>query len=205
MDLKSHWEQTYGEHPHDRLGWYTAHLTTSLEWIAECGLRANQRIVDVGGGASTLAGDLLAAGFRSISVVDLSARALATARQRLGDQADRIDWLEADVLEARLPIAGTQLWHDRAVFHFLVDDDRRQRYRRQLLKTLVPGGRLILATFAPDGPERCSGLPVRRHGADDLEQFFGPDLALEASRPETHITPSGRPQHYTCCRFHRPA
>ena len=125
-------------------------------------------MIDVGGGASTLVDDLLARGVMRVTVLDLSAQALAVARERLGARADAVAWLAADLLEAPLPEAGFDLWHDRAVLHFLVDADAAARYARQAAHAIAPGGHAVIGGFAPDGPERCSGLTVARRSADDI-------------------------------------
>lgn len=199
---KAHWENNYASRPHERLGWYAPHLATSLDWIVDAS-EPGDAIVDAGGGASTLVDDLLAAGRGPISVVDLSPTAMDTARQRLGERARSVEWLAGDIAGVDLPRHGFRVWHDRAVFHFLVDADQRARYRRQLDHALAPGGWLVIGTFAPDGPEQCSGLPVRRYSADSLQAEFGPDFELERSRRETHVTPAGREQQYVYCRLRR--
>lgn len=203
MSQKSHWEQVYASEPSDRLGWYKPRLQTSLSWIIELGLDANAPIIDVGGGASTLADDLLGAGHRSITVIDISANALSSAKERMGDKAESVTWLTGDITSIDLPDNHYDLWHDRAVFHFLTEPDQRQGYRDNLLRALKPDGRLIIATFAPEAPPKCSGLPVQRYSREDVEEMLGADFDLERHHKEMHITPGRVEQMYLYCQFRR--
>jgi ubiquinone/menaquinone biosynthesis C-methylase UbiE len=164
-------------------------------------------VLDVGAGASTLVDGLLAAGYRRITVLDLSAAALAQARQRLGPAAGGVTWLEADVLTAPLPPAAFDVWHDRAVFHFLTADGERRQYIAQVRRAVRPGGHVMVATFAEDGPERCSGLEVARYSPGALQGQFGPDFTTVESRRDEHRTPKGVVQAFTycLCRYDTPA
>lgn len=163
--------------------------------------RKEAAILDVGGGASTLVDGLLDAGYRDLTVLDIAPTALRQARDRLGTRADRVKWVEADVLTAGLPPASIDLWHDRAVFHFLADADARAAYVHQVRRALRPGGCTIIATFAEDGPTRCSGLDVVRYSAEELHTSFGADFRLLDTRPERHRTPSGVEQSFRYCVF----
>jgi SAM-dependent methyltransferase len=156
-------------------------------------------ILDVGGGASTLVDGLLDAGYRDLTVLDIAPTALHHARLRLGPRADRIKWVEADVLTATFHPASIGLWHDRAVFHFLTNTDDRATYVRQLRHALRPGGYTILATFAEDGPTRCSGLDVVRYSANDLHAVFGAEFRLLDTQRERHRTPAGMDQSFLYC------
>jgi len=200
MNRRAHWERIYATRPVERVGWYRPHLDTSLTWIQELNLPRRARILDVGGGASTLVDDLLTLGFEDITVLDLSATALAHARARLGARADRVTWMEADITEAALPEAAYDLWHDRAVFHFLTEPDDRARYLERLRRALRPGGFLILATFSPEAPPTCSGLPVVRYDLETLVRTIGPGFHLVRHGREHHVTPGGiaQPYLYTC-------
>jgi SAM-dependent methyltransferase len=202
VNTREHWDEVYRSKPPNAVSWYRPHLERSLAWIDGCGLARDAQIVDVGGGASTLVDDLLARGFERICVADISTEALAHARARLGAAADAVRWVVGDVTTTLLEDASVDLWHDRAVFHFLTEDASRAAYITALTRCLRPGGFALLATFGPDGPERCSGLPVRRHSAADLAAALGPSFELVAYADEVHETPWGAPQSfaYALCR-----
>lgn len=205
MSQRAHWEQVYSTRSPDELGWYEPHLEISLEWIKEMVADTDASIIDVGGGASTLVDDLVAEGYRSITVLDLSRTALATAKKRLRGNADAVTWLEGDVTAVSLPTGGYDVWHDRAVFHFLTDDEQKRRYVAGLSQATKPGSHLIMATFAPEAPPRCSGLPVQRYEAGQLEAVLGSGFELRRQRKELHITPGGTEQMYAYCLFQRTA
>lgn len=199
MDLKSHWEAVYSTKSPDTVSWFQEHAEESLRLIASTGLGDLAAIIDVGGGASKLVDDLLAAGYGGISVLDLSAAAMREARRRLGALAGNVTWIEGDITEVDLPAARFDIWHDRAVFHFLTDAASRRRYVDQVTRAVRPGGHIIIATFAEDGPEQCSGLPVMRYRADELHSEFGAGFKLLAHRKEEHWTPIGRAQQFVYC------
>jgi SAM-dependent methyltransferase len=203
MNLKAHWEQAYADRPPEQLGWYRPRLESSLALIAAAGLRKDQPLIDVGGGASTLVDDLLALGYERITVADLSDAALERARRRLGDRAEAVTWMSADMLTAELPAAGYDLWHDRAVFHFLTAAADRAAYLAQLRHALGPGGQAIFGVFAPEAPPRCSGLEVRRYTPEGLRDEIGSGFVLLEQRSERHVTPGGVEQAYVYCRFRR--
>ena len=196
MNHNKHWEQTYSSNQTEALGWYTPHLQTSLSWIRELGLDANAPIIDVGGGASTLVDDLLEAGQRSITVLDISDKALSLARARLGEKAKLVKWLEGNITSLDLPAQYYELWHDRAVFHFLTARDDREKYVSVLRQTLAPGGHLIIMAFAIGGPSKCSGLDIVQYDANKLTQELGPGFELLATGYEVHITPAGNEQKF---------
>ena len=198
-DPKQHWEQVYQTKPAEGVSWFQAHATRSLEIIRSIGGSADSRIIDVGGGASTLVDDLLDQGFRHVSVLDLSASALAVARKRLGPRAGLVDWRVGDICRARLPEQAFDIWHDRAVFHFLTSAGDRAAYVAQVMRSVKLGGHVIVATFAPDGPEQCSGLPVARYDPDQLHGEFGPAFELLEHASEAHKTPWGSLQHFVYC------
>lgn len=203
MNRKDHWEKVYASKPAERLGWYKPSLQTSLSWIGELGLEKDATIVDVGCGASTLVDDLLAAGYRSITALDISEQALAAVKSRLGTGAAEVTWLSADITSADLPREAYDLWHDRAVFHFLVEAEQRQRYRENLLKSLKPNGHVIIGVFAPEAPPKCSGLPVARYSYEQLADTLGDEFKLMRHHKEMHITPGGVEQMYLYCLFKR--
>jgi len=203
MNPKDHWEQVYSTKPTEKVGWYEPHLQTSLSWIKELGLPDDAPIIDVGRGASTLVDDLWGAGYRSITVLDLSEKALSTIKARLGKRTDLISWLEGDITEVDLPMNHYELWHDRAVFHFLIAPEQQRKYRDNLLKALRQGGHLIIGTFAPEAPPKCSGLPVQRYTPDQIEHILGEEFELKRSHKELHVTPSGVEQMYLYCHFYR--
>jgi len=203
MNHNKHWEQTYSSNQTEALGWYTPHLQTSLSWIRELGLDANAPIIDVGGGASTLVDDLLEAGQRSITVLDISDKALSLARARLGEKAKLVKWLEGNITSLDLPAQYYELWHDRAVFHFLTEPEQQEKYRERLLNALKPDGHLIIGTFTTEAPPKCSGLPVQRYNQEQLENTLGDAFELMRHNKELHITPGGVEQMYLYCHFRK--
>lgn len=205
MNQREHWEHVYSTRTPDKVGWYRPHLETSLNWIRKIVPDRKTNIIDVGGGASTLVDDLLADGYRSITVVDLSKTALATARNRLGKNAEAVNWLEGDITTVSLPADHYDLWHDRAVFHFLTAPEQRQQYVCQLLKAIKTDGHLIIATFAPEAPPKCSGLPVERYSVDQLAMTLGQEFTLKQHLKEMHVTPGGIEQMYLYCHFQKTA
>lgn len=202
-DCRTHWNQAYSSKPVDRLGWYESELETSLAWIRQLGLEIDAPIIDIGGGASTLVDDLLCLGHRAVTVLDISPRALAISQERLGEKAAAVAWLESDITSVELPDSQFQLWHDRAVFHFLTTSELRSRYRENLLRALHPAGHVIAGTFAPAAPPRCSGLPVQRYTSDSLAAELGGEFRLVRHHYEMHVTPGRVEQLYLYCHFQR--
>jgi SAM-dependent methyltransferase len=194
MDRGAHWEDVYRKKSASSVSWYRAHLELSVELIERFAGSKGAAILDIGGGASTLVDDLLGAGFVDVSVLDISATALAVSEERLGEAAKNATWGVGDFLQAALEDGRYDLCHDRAVFHFLGDAEERDRYVEQVRRILRPGGVLVLATFALEGPERCSGLPVSRYDEAGLMQVVGERFELVESRGESHCTPSGQTQ-----------
>lgn len=199
MEQKEHWERVYSANQSDQMSWFEPESKVSLELIRKFLWSADSRILDVGAGASTLVDGLLGAGYKHITVMDLSGAGLRQAQRRLGHAADSVSWIETDVLEATLPAHDIDLWHDRALFHFLTSARDRRRYVDQVRRTVLPGGFVLVATFAHDGPSRCSGLDVDRYTALTLHDEFGPDFQIVESRQETHNTPWGAAQSFTYC------
>ena len=199
MDRQEHWETVYRTKGPRGVSWFAPHLTTSLEMIGATRATFDAPILDVGGGASTLVDDLLGAGFRNVTVLDLSASALEAARDRLGPAATGVAWITGDVTTVDLPAHYFHVWHDRAVFHFLTDEGDRDRYVAQVRHAVAPGGHVVLGTFALDGPHKCSGLPVARYDASGLQHVFGEHFELVMARDDRHTTPWGAEQHFTYC------
>lgn len=175
----------------------------SLQFIRDTGVPQDAHILDVGAGASVLVDDLLDAGYRNLSVLDISAAALRVAQARLGQAASRVHWIEADITQLELPEASIDVWHDRAVFHFLTSPLDRQRYVQTVQHAVKPGGHVIIATFAEDGPLKCSGLDIVRYRPDTLHQEFGSSFELVKSANEQHRTPSGADQSFVYCYCRR--
>ena len=199
MHAKRHWEDVYSLKAAEDVSWFQEHAERSLRLIREAGVCRSAAIIDVGGGASTLVDDLLASGYSNLTVLDLSGGALAAAKTRLGSRASAVRWLEADIVDAPLPRHGYDLWHDRAVFHFLTTAQQRQAYVGAVLRAVKPGGHVIVATFAEDGPQMCSGLPVMRYRADELHAEFGEQFVLLKHERESHLTPTGVEQRFVYC------
>lgn len=201
---KEHWEKVYQTKQPDAVSWFQEHATRSLELIRSVGTSLNANVIDVGGGASTLVDGLLNSGFRNVSVLDLSASALEVARKRLGTTGDCVTWIAGDICTVNLSDHAYDVWHDRAVFHFLTNPVDRAAYVQQVMKSVKPGGHVIVATFAPDGPEQCSGLPVARYAPGELHQEFGPSFELIEHMSEEHKTPWGSVQHFVYCHCLKP-
>ena len=203
MDRKTHWERVYATKGPTEVSWFQALPARSLELILLAGARRSSRIIDVGGGDSLLVDTLLDWQLGRVTVLDISSAALERARARLGERARDVTWIEADVTEAELPALSLDVWHDRAVFHFLAGEDERARYVERARGALVPGGHAIVATFAADGPARCSGLDVARYTPAALADVFGRGFELVTSRAEAHRTPAGAEQRFTYVSLRR--
>lgn len=203
MQSKDHWEKVYSGKPIDAVSWFQPHADLSVNLIKATGVSSDAAIIDVGGGASTLVDDLLTNGYSNLTVLDLSAAALAAARKRLGDKAGKVCWIEADVTRVNLPAGQYDVWHDRAVFHFLTTPEQRAAYVQAVFDSVKPGGHVIVATFADDGPDQCSGLPVMRYRADELHAEFGESFTLLRHEKEAHHTPAGTVQQFVYCYCRR--
>lgn len=199
MQDKTHWERVYTEKSAEAVSWYQEHAASSVALVHRTGVATTSAIIDVGGGASTLVDDLLAEGFSDITVLDLSAASLKVAQDRLGARAAAVAWLEADITRVSLPAHRFDLWHDRAVFHFLTEPADRARYLEAVNRAVKPGGFVIVGTFAEDGPERCSGLPVKRYNVEGLHDTFGAEYQLLGHAKEDHQTPFGTVQKFIYC------
>lgn len=213
MTTRDHWDTVYATKSPLAVSWYTPRLERSLALIERAmqALRegpgnlapATAQLADIGGGASTLVDDLLASGYRRVVVADLSERALEHSQRRLGPLAEEVQWVVGDATTRLLPDHSVDLWHDRAVFHFLTAPEQRAAYLEHLGRALRPGAFVILATFGMNGPERCSGLPVVRYSAAGLAETLGRDYELVADESEAHTTPGGSTQAFTYTLFQR--
>lgn len=201
---KEHWETVYQSKAPDDVSWFQPRPETSLRLLAAAGIDQQEGVIDVGGGASMLVDCLLDAGYTKLAVLDLSGAALALTRRRLGARAAAVHWFEADVTEFRPP-ERFALWHDRAVFHFLTTSADRARYVESLKASLVPGGHVIIATFALDGPVKCSSLEVARYDAASIAAELGAEFRFCEQVDETHRTPWQTEQRFSYFRFQRQA
>ena len=201
MSAREHWEAVYESKAPDQLSWYRPHLELSLQLIDQVGLSKSAQIIDVGGGASTLVDDLLARGFTNVTVLDVSSAALEATRTRLGSNERLVRWVTADVTQASFETGSVDLWHDRAVFHFLRGEDEKRRYVAVMRRAVTPGGYVLMATFGPEGPEHCSGLEVDRYDADTLAAQLGPGFRMIHATTEIHWTPWGIGQQFLYCLF----
>ena len=199
VSRKEHWEHVYETKGPTELSWFQDSPSTSLALIRATGVPPEAPVIDIGAGASSLVDELQNAGFSNITVLDIANAAIVVSRARLGDAASSVKWVSADVLEW-VPKGRYYLWHDRAVFHFLVDEAAAKTYLNTMRAALVPGGYFILATFGPEGPERCSGLAVQRYSIDMLTGLLGRDFELQSHELEDHTTPAGNVQQflYSC-------
>jgi 2-polyprenyl-3-methyl-5-hydroxy-6-metoxy-1,4-benzoquinol methylase len=199
MDAKRHWESIYGKKAPEAVSWYRPHLETSLALIERAAAKSSAAIIDVGGGESTLVDDLLARGYQNITILDVSQTAIEVTKKRLGPAADRVHWLAADITTVQLEPVAYDVWHDRAVFHFLTAPEQRIAYVRNVARAVKPGGHVIISTFGPEGPGKCSGLDVMRYDADSLHDEFGRSFRLVESSSELHQTPFGTSQQFLYC------
>jgi SAM-dependent methyltransferase len=203
MDRRAHWEEVYRTKADADLSWFQERAAVSLELIAGISPRPRS-VIDVGGGQSGLAGELLGIGVERVAVLDISGAALERARERMGEAASRVEWIEADVVAEPAPELGRfEFWHDRAVFHFLTGAEERARYAALAARTVMRGGHLVIAAFGPSGPEKCSGLEVRRWDAGSLAAELGAGFELLPGREENHVTPWGKPQAFTYALLRR--
>lgn len=204
IESKQHWDQVYSSKAVNQVSWFQPHAELSMQFIAATGIDKKAAIIDVGGGASVLVDDLLQAGFSNITVLDIAAAALHNSQQRLGEQAQQVCWQVGNILELEFSSPHYDLWHDRAVFHFLTDRADQQRYLEQVKRAVKPGGFIIVATFAEDGPLKCSGLEVQRYSIAELRATFAEvNVELLRSGKMTHVTPAGHEQKFSYCLFQR--
>jgi hypothetical protein len=202
MTSQEHWQNVYATKASTSVSWFQAQATPSLEAIAKLKVGKDTAIIDIGGGASMLVDALLVDGWSDISILDIAESALAVPKARLGTTTRKVDWIVADITLWK-PKRRYGLWHDRAVFHFLTEAAQRSAYRKALEEGLAIGGHVVLATFALDGPEKCSGLPVQRHDAASAQRELGPKFKLLETWPQSHVTPGGNIQKFNWCLFQR--
>ena len=200
---KSHWEKIYSTKGARQVSWYAPHLQLSLQFIERTGVGTAGQIIDVGGGAATLAEDLLEKGYENLTVLDISSTAMKMSRARLGARANEVRWLEGDITRMALPQTYFDVWHDRAVFHFLTEALDRKRYRDQVLASLKPGGHLIFATFAHDGPTKCSGLDIVRYSTETIIAEVGEGFEFVESQSDLHKTPLHTEQKFLYSWFRK--
>jgi SAM-dependent methyltransferase len=200
VSRQRHWDRIYSTRALEDLSWFQSHPALSVELIERAGLGPRAAIVDVGGGDSLLVDGLLELRFADVTVLDVSPAALDRAQERLGDKAESVGWIASDVTQFR-PEREFDLWHDRAVFHFLTDSEERRRYVEVMKTALRDGGQAIVATFSLDGPPKCSGLEVRRYSAKTLAEELGPSFELVESREQVHRTPAGKGQSFVYDRL----
>ncbi len=202
FDRKEHWEKIYSEKKPTEVSWFQTDPTESLEFIKLSGAPKDGNVIDVGGGASVLVDRLLDGGYKNVTVLDISSAALEYAKGRLGDKAIKVKWVVSDVTQFN-PIEKFDLWHDRAVFHFLTDEADRKNYAGIVSRAIKPGGHLILASFATDGPDKCSNLTVCRYDGELIQRELGNDFNLLKEDSETHMTPWKKEQKFRYFLFER--
>lgn len=201
---QAHWEGVYTKKGENEVSWFQENPAPSLELVAQIGATSASAIIDIGGGASRLVDILVERGFEDVTVLDLSEAALEAAKARLGDRAAQVQWIVADVTKS-YPAQTFDVWHDRAAYHFLIDPADRSAYVTRMKQAVKPGGHIVIGTFAIDGPEKCSGLPVNRYDAASLAKEFGEGFELLDSRRHDHSTPWNSAQRFQFCIFRRSA
>lgn len=199
MNKQEHWENVYQTKGRGEVSWFREHLDTSLRMITNIGLGKDAAIIDVGGGNSNLVDDLLEHDFIDVSVLDISGKAVSDSKERLGSKAKEVNWIEADITSVELPENHYDVWHDRAVFHFLTDAEDRRKYVELVMRSLKRGGHIIVASFSLEGPNKCSGLDVMRYSPETMQDEFGNSFDLIESVGETHNTPFGTTQDFVYC------
>ena len=201
-DWKDHWEQLYADKKPAEVSWYQSHPQHSLSLIGDTGIGTAASIIDVGGGASTLVDHLLTTGYRDITILDIARTAIERTQQRLADRSQQVTWVEGNIT-GYTPGQRFDIWHDRAVFHYLTLEHDRKRYLETLNKALKADGQVIIATFSDSGPSQCSGLEVVRYSPTSLSHALGSPFRLVETLTEEHHTPNGGLQQFVYCRFCR--
>jgi 2-polyprenyl-3-methyl-5-hydroxy-6-metoxy-1,4-benzoquinol methylase len=199
MDAKTHWEKVYTTREPETVSWYRAHLETSVALVQRAAHSRSASIIDIGAGESTLVDDLIAKGYENLTVLDISETGLDVTKKRLGPLAEQTKWIVADITQVELEPLAYDVWHDRAVFHFLTSMEQRASYVRNVMKAVKPGGHVIVSTFGPEGPTKCSELDVMRYDAESLHGEFGSHFRLVESSKELHRTPFGKTQQFLYC------
>ena len=203
LKSKTHWDEVYATKAVDTVSWFQTHADDSLRFLQKTGVDLNAAIIDIGGGASTLVDDLLAQGYKNVTVLDIAEQALLTTKSRLGERAAEVNWLVCDITKAEFEAHSIDVWHDRAVFHFLTSAEDRKAYINNMLHALKPNGHAIIATFAEDGPLKCSGLEIVRYSVSGLLAELGESFTLTASEKVSHHTPGGNVQRFNYCYFRK--
>lgn len=203
MQSAPHWENIYSTKAIHDVSWFQKHARCSLDLIGRTQIPPDGRIIDVGSGASILISELIAGGYKNLTVLDISSAAIAAAQKQLGSAASGVQWIHCDVTEVKLSDHSYDLWHDRAAFHFLTEEDDRAAYIKSVSDAVKPGGHLILATFAEDGPLKCSGLQIVRYSPQDLRTQFDSAFSLVEHQYEEHATPFATVQRFVYCHFQR--
>ena len=203
LKSKTHWDEVYATKAVDTVSWFETHASDSLRFLQKTGVDLTAAIVDIGGGASTFVDDLLAQGYQNVTVLDIAEQALLASKTRLGARAIQVSWLVCVITKAEFEKHNIDVWHDRAVFHFLTSADDRKAYINNMLHALKPNGHAIIATFAEDGPLKCSGLEIVRYSASSLQAELGESFALMASEKVSHHTPGGNVQQFNYCYFRK--
>ena len=201
-DRKKHWEEVYENKKATQVSWYEPMPETSLDYITECKLEKDAAIIDIGGGDSFLAEFLIGRGFTDITVVDISENAINRARKRMGEKAEEIKWIVADAAEF-VPERQYDLWHDRAAFHFLTEDQKVESYLKTVKQTVKPGGYVVLGTFSETGPTKCSGLEIKQYSISEMQALFADGFTTMSCKNVDHNTPSGGTQNFTFCSFQK--
>jgi SAM-dependent methyltransferase len=199
VNARLHWESVYNTKAPNEVSWYRPHLDTSLSFIEQAARDRSAHIIDAGGGESTLVEDLLKRGYTNLTLLDISSTAIEVTKARLGKLADQVKWLVADVTSKELPAQAYDIWHDRAVFHFLSTASDRAAYVRSVKNSVKSGGHVIIGTFGPEGPAKCSGLDVARYDAESLHREFGRRFRVIDHVTELHQTPFGTTQQFLYC------
>ncbi len=203
MQSKEHWERVYTTKATDAVSWFQESATQSIDFINKSKVPLSASIIDIGGGASILIDNLVAKSYSNLSVLDLSGAALLASQNRLKEASKNIKWIEGNILDVDFERHSFDLWHDRAVFHFLTNAEDRKKYIDLLSKAVKPNGHIIIATFAEDGPLQCSGLPVMRYSVEELHSELGQEFTLIESKKELHHTPFNTVQSFIYCYFRR--
>jgi 2-polyprenyl-3-methyl-5-hydroxy-6-metoxy-1,4-benzoquinol methylase len=198
-ESKTHWDKVYATKAVDAVSWFQTHAADSLRFLQKTGVDLTAAIIDIGGGASTFVDSLLAQGYKNVSVLDIAEQALLATKTRLGARAGAVNWLVADITKAKFEAHSVDVWHDRAVFHFLTSAEDRKAYIKNMLNALKPNGHAIIATFAEDGPLKCSGLEIVRYSASGLQAELGASFALIVSEKVSHLTPNNTAQQFNYC------
>ena len=202
MSQRNHWDKIFEEKIDQQKSWFQSYPTTSIRFIEETNLSKDAPIIDVGGGDSLLVDALLEKGYTDLTVLDISGFAIANAQKRLGNKAQQVNWIVTNILDFQ-PVRNYACWHDRAVFHFVTDHQDIGRYTKLMANAIKKGGALVIGTFAEDGPEKCSNLPVQRYSQTALTDLLKPSFAKIRCINEAHQTPFNTLQSFTFCSFKR--